>query len=237
MSTILDALAKARQDEAAETGAAGYGLPGDHSGPPRSPRKPSSGWKVAALVLGGVLLVVAGAGATLAAVLLLYRTDPVVADGSAAARPAASIRTRILGAGPGGGALKSPEPDAAGAELLPSIELPTPVPLEQLGPAAGAALPPPPVGGAPAPAPPAIVAPEPAPLPAHAPGLAVGSILYDERIRIAVVNGMPMREGETWDDVTVLKITPYQVTVQRAGERPVVLRPAGSSGVSGSVAP
>ena len=55
-------------------------------------------------------------------------------------------------------------------------------------------------------------------------GMTLGSILHDADDKLATINGVPLREGESYDDFTVLRITPNAGTVQREGRAPVVLR-------------
>ncbi|MBX7244407.1 MAG: hypothetical protein K1X53_02845 [Candidatus Sumerlaeaceae bacterium] len=57
-------------------------------------------------------------------------------------------------------------------------------------------------------------------------GFSLGTILFDENSKIAVINGTMLHEGQTHDDFKVLKITRNKVTVQRDGEDPVVLSTA-----------
>ena len=55
-------------------------------------------------------------------------------------------------------------------------------------------------------------------------GFTLGPILYDPRSPMAIVNGLSVREGGVYENFRVLRITPDSVTVQRAGETPIVLR-------------
>lgn len=55
-------------------------------------------------------------------------------------------------------------------------------------------------------------------------GFSLGTILYDKNMRIAVINGQMVHEGQKTDEFSVLKITPNTVTVQKPGQAPITLR-------------
>lgn len=108
--------------------------------------------------------------------------------------------------------VSTPISPALAAAMRPGTDLPTPVPLSELKPESNDPLPPPP-------------APEKRAVTSSSGGFSLGTILYDDNPdqRIAVVNGMSVREGRTYGNFKVLKITQTQVTLQRFGQKPVVL--------------
>ncbi len=98
---------------------------------------------------------------------------------------------------------QSPPPptDAAAAQLTPVAAVIAPVISNVSVPAIAAVAPP--------------VAPE----------IKIGTILCDESGCTAAANGRTVRVGDVILDYTVMAITADKVTLQRAGESPIVLRP------------
>jgi hypothetical protein len=106
---------------------------------------------------------------------------------------------------------------AAAPEASPVVpDLPPPVPVNQLTAAPS-----------PSPSPASYVTASPSSGSGEPPrsteGFSLGAILYDTNMRIAVINGEMVYEGEDRGDYKVLEITPRSVTVQRPGQKPVVL--------------
>lgn len=250
MSTILKALEKARRERAqarSDQGDSAELLTA--APPPPTPviirRKPRWGLVLASILASTVLTLVA-----LAVVLMFLQSRMTqwaqnlpaamwVAPAVVAPAQGLSPSNVVQPAQPSPVAGIVPSPQAAPVVSrtapaqtpapLPAVDLPTPVPMSELldaGPPAGTVVPPakfsssvwrespsPAVGAASAPA----RADENA-------GFVLGPILYDPRSPMAIVNGQSVREGGVYENFRVLKITPDSVTVQRAGETPVVLR-------------
>jgi hypothetical protein len=205
MSTILDALAKARRERA----------DGVHDGPSilDAPQVHLARRRNRLRILAVAMLTVLASATVIALCLFayIYIYERVQTGGS-------PLLARL------GGAHSTPAPGAPQDLPPPSpreylaADLPTPVPISEiLPPSRHASVPPPPVAvgtGVPATS-------------SQQEGFTLGAVLYDPENRMAVVNGITVREGGVYDDFRVLKITQSTVTVQRTGEQPVVLRARG----------
>ncbi len=243
MSTILDALQKARREarEAREAGPDRLETPV----PPLHRHSRRRAPVVVVVLLTALVTVGVLALTGLAFVALndrLRSLFPAVPPPQAEApRPVATVAVAPPVARPTAVATVAPAPAAATpspaqvalpvATAAPSpsppapVEFPaaTPVPIHDL-PVVGPlnAVAPAPAVSAPMPvSAPAAVAPAAAATPRP---FRLGSILYDDTTRIATVNGITLREGERYDDFVVLQIRQASVVVQRDGEAAVTLR-------------
>lgn len=220
MSTILDALHKARRERAHDAPVGSDRLDAVPGPPPRRRRAPMV-WIVLLTVFATVAVLVVTGGAFVLLHARLVGAPPVVAvpaGAPVAGNPATTPATTP--------AATPAAPPSEGMAIVPTAattELPV------AGPEDPALLP--------TPLPAAMLPADPAPAPPATPdasatptsvrtqdGMTLGSILHDANDRLATINGVPLREGESYDDFTVLRITPNAVTVQREGRAPVVLR-------------
>ncbi len=252
MSTILDALQKARRERPADT--EGYDVLDPKHGAPRRRNRRTMVWVVLLTIVATMVVLGLTGGALL---LLLDKLDTASSE-----RSGAALTAPAGNANAGGGALavttstvSLSEPafpirpvtetpllvlpiapnnaDNPGAAELPVAgpenpsTLPTPLPSAMVGDPGAA---------------PADLLPmsEPAALPTQAAptatpasgkftgrsqdGMTLGSILIDAEDRIATINGVPLREGESYEDFKVLRITATSVQVQREGKPAVTLR-------------
>jgi hypothetical protein len=213
MSFILDALHKARRERPPE--AEGEHVPRALQPQPMHARvRPVRLMPILVLVVCCTLLCLAGVAFAVWFVVTRtaggYPPAPAVAPPAVAMPPAAAAAPAVAELPVG-----RPAPSPSVAEPAPAMpDLPPPVPVSQLPPV-------------PSPSPPSYVAATPAPGAAEPPrstdGFSLGAILFDTNMRIAVINGEMVYEGEDRGDYKVLEITPRSVTVQRPGQRPVVL--------------
>lgn len=213
MSVILDALQKARRERLQE-GYDHYQLLDQPSG-----RRAHRGVGVARLFGYAVLLLALCAVCLGGGYLLWSHFHGMAGPAAAPPAPQGAVVPPTLTA-PGATPARAEVHFAdgtvvhmsGGAPATPASapDLPTPVPLSELGPEAGKSLPPPPSE------PGAVALP-----PTKA--MVLGAILYDENQRMAIINGHTVQEGRTYGDFRVLKITPSEVVVQRQGERPTTL--------------
>ncbi|MCX7626604.1 MAG: hypothetical protein N2Z21_10420 [Candidatus Sumerlaeaceae bacterium] len=142
--------------------------------------------------------------------------------------PQSSIVARAVPS-PAASSTVSPSASAQPRTPVPIVDLPTPVPMSELmeGASPAAMVPAPQkassemLRGSPTPP---LGAGSASARPDEMAGFVLGPILYDPRSPMAIVNGQSVREGGVYENFRVLKITPDSVTVQRAGETPVILR-------------
>lgn len=214
MSFILDALQKARRERPPE--AEGEHVPRALQPQPMHSRtRPVRLMPILVLVVSCTLLCLAGVA--FAVWFVVTRTPATYHLAPAMAPPAVAVPAAAAPAAPAVAELPvgRPAPSPSVAEPVPAMpDLPPPVPVSQLPPV-------------PSPSPPSYVAATPASGSAEPPrstdGFSLGAILFDTNMRIAVINGEMVYEGEDRGDFKVLEITPRSVTVQRPGQRPVVL--------------
>jgi hypothetical protein len=225
VSTILDALQKARREHPHEGAGDSLGrLAAVQAAPPRRVPRRSVAAVIGLTVVATMLTLLLVGGAF---VLLQKRMQWLVAPPRAGAAVAPVT--------PGIGVAPTPaEPAAAGraqdgspatfavadGPVSASVELPVVGPVRSADPAV--LLPPP----APAAQVPPAVTPQPAAATPAAgnEGFTLGSILYDDQVRIATVNGIALREGEEYGGMRVLRIMRDSVIVQRDRDDPVTLR-------------
>ena len=251
MSTILDALQKARRERPADT--EGYDVLDPKHGAPRRRNRRNMVW-VVLLTIVATMVVLGLTGAALLMLLDRLDSSSPTSEGTLMvvrpANPEGTVRLPVV-APPVETVMQPaplaqvPEPVAetpgnAGAAELPVVgpenptSLPTPLPSAMVAD---------PVVAEPSIAEPAQVLPVsepavPAPTVVATPtaaasatfsgrsqdGMTLGSILIDAQDRIATINGVPLREGETYEDFKVLKISASSVQVQREGKPAVTLR-------------
>ena len=182
-------------------------------------------WIVLLTVLATVVVLVVTGGAFVLLHARLAGAPPVVvvpAEAPVAGDPAAPATTPTV-------ATPAATPAAPPAEGMAIVPAAVTTELPVAGPEDPALLP--------TPLPVAMLPADPAPAPPATPdasatptsvrtqdGMTLGSILHDASDKLATINGVPLREGESYDNFTVLRITPNAVTVQREGRAPVVLR-------------
>ncbi len=243
MSTILEALEKARR-ERAEAQYTGHSIL--NAAPPLPNQQMRRRTRIATVVLfTGVtslvlILLVAGA------LVFFYQRLGTLAHQMAANPPSAQppMRTYVAGGGIVQSGGSAPAVAASPASPVREAELPPPVPIQEVLAAqrdqAARATPEARVATLPdvsasrkdvesqpvvdAPAPALTAAQGKAEKEPSLDGFTLGAILYDPKVPMAVVNGMTVREGMVYDDFRVLRITPNSVVVQRSGRPPVTLR-------------
>lgn len=250
MSTILDALQKARRERPSET--EGYDVLDPKHGATRRRNRRTMVW-VVLLTIVATMVVLGLTGAAL--LMLLDRLDaraPTGEGNATVARSPNNVDTVGLPAmAPPTETVAQPapaaqvqaqgqmplvlSPDNTGATELPvagpenPATLPTPLPSAmvadpgvaepaQLLPMSEPAGPPPVATASPTAAASTTFSGR------SQDGMTLGSILIDAEDRIATINGIPLREGETYEDFKVLRITPSAVQVQREGKPAVTLR-------------
>lgn len=226
MSTILEALEKARR-ERAEAQYTGHSIL--DAVPPQPNQQMRRRTRIATVVLfTGVtslvlILLVAGA------LVFFYQRLGTLAHQIAAPPPSAQppMRTYVTGGGMVQSGASAPTVAVSPVSPVREAELPPPVPIQEVlaaqrDQASRKDLESQPVVEVPAPAPRAVQGK--AEKEASSEGFTLGAILYDPKVPMAVVNGMTVREGMVYDDFRVLRITPNSVVVQRSGRPPVTLR-------------
>ena len=229
MSTILDALQKARREHQHDGGADSLDrLTAAQAAPPRRvPRRSVAAVVILTIAATVLTLLLVGGAFT----MLNQRMRSLVARSGSGAGvvPGAPSPMPAAGRGSAAPAASGPASDplfpalpAASALATSSVELPVAGPVPSADPAA---LLPPPVPAAQVP-PAAATAASPATAtpPAAKEGFTLGSILYDDQVRIATVNGVALREGEEYSGFRVLRIMRDAVIVQRDRDDPVTLR-------------
>jgi hypothetical protein len=107
-------------------------------------------------------------------------------------------------------AQSTPLSDAVEAAMRSSVDLPTPVPISQLDPHVEGSL---------------VSRDGKVKVPVSKNGFVLGTIICEGDKCIALVNGTAVRAGRTYGDFKVLEITPTEVVVQRQGENPITLTP------------
>lgn len=212
MSFILDALHKARRDTPPE--AEGGHVPHALQPQPMHVRaRPVRLMPILVLVVCCTLLCLAGVA--FAVWFVVSRTQAGYPSAPAAPVPAA-MPVSVAAAVPMADLpVARPSPPPSAPDAAPAVpDLPPPVPISQLPPV-------------PSPSPASYVAASPAQggteLPRTTDGFSLGAILFDTNMRIAVINGEMVYEGEDRGEYKVLEITARSVTVQRPGQKPVVL--------------
>jgi hypothetical protein len=248
VSTILDALQKARRERPADT--EGYDVLDPKHGAPRRRNRRTMLWVVVLTIVATMVVLGLTGGALL---LLLDRLDTATAANestvlvvppagnegmvaTAAVTPPVGVVTQPVQVAQPTAVmpLATEMPGNTGAAELPvvgpenSATLPTPLPSAMVGDPGAA-----PVDLLPMSEPAEVqmqTAP-PAPTATGIPssgrsqdGMTLGSILIDAEDRIATINGVPLREGESYEDFKVLRITATSVQVQREGKPAVTLR-------------
>lgn len=241
MSTILDALQKARRERPED--AEGYDVLDPKHGAPRRRNRRTMVW-VVLLTVVATMVVLGLTGAAL--LMLLDRLDakapasegtpmivrPPNPEGTAGLPMVAPPTETVLQPAP------PPQvqvpvvlaPDNSGATELPvagpenPASLPTPLPSAMVADPVAVQ----PSEDLPLSEPAEVATPTAAASATFSgrsqDGMTLGSILIDAEDRIATINGVPLREGETYEDFKVLKISPSSVQVQREGKPAVTLR-------------